>query len=259
MRSFFFLTAYSMSFQTPRLVFIYFKKHIVNTTLFQKGQGMQFPFLAIFLGIGIFLAIRYKSLNKKQDEVTQSFWEREAAANAAPTANLDNIKYITIPLDKFPLGFSKDPAICSLENILRDLSKKRLLNLTGKTNTELKEAYGVANLTTMQSIGEDFDLLTITLKDYGAALIEQGLLADAINVLEFGVAIGTDISQNYNMLGDCYLALGKTDKISYLIEQVESRNLMLAPSILRHLRGLLSEDSTDGPVKTPENFEINKN
>lgn len=101
--------------------------------------------------------------------------------------------------------------------------------------------------------------MTITLKDYGAALIEQGLLADAISVLEFGVAIGTDISQNYNMLGDCYLALGKTDKISYLIEQVESRNLMLAPSILRHLRGLLSEDSTDGPVKTPENFEINKN
>jgi len=123
----------------------------------------------------------------------------------------------------------------------------------------LKEAYGVANLTTMQSIGEDFDLLTITLKDYGAALIEQGLLADAISVLEFGVAIGTDISQNYNMLGDCYLALGKTDKISYLIEQVESRNLMLAPSILRHLRELLSEDSTNGPVKTPENFEINKN
>lgn len=89
----------------------------------------------------------------------------------------------------------------------------------------------------MQSIGEDFDLLTITLKDYGAALIEQGLLADAISVLEFGVAIGTDISQNYNMLGDCYLALGKTDKISYLIEQVESRNLLLAPSILRHLPG----------------------
>ena len=83
-------------------------------------------------------------------------------------------------------------------------------------------------------------------------------MADAISVLEFGVAIGTDISQNYNMLGDCYLALGKTDKISYLIEQVESRNLMLAPSILRHLREPLSEDSTDGPVK-PENFEINKN
>ncbi len=51
----------------------------------------------------------------------------------------------------------------------------------------MKEAYGVANLTTMQSIGEDFDLLTITLKDYGAALIEQGLLADAISVLELAL------------------------------------------------------------------------
>ncbi len=106
----------------------------------------------------------------------------------------------------------------------------------------------------MQSIGEDFDLLTITLKDYGAAPIEQGLLADAISVLEFGVAIGTDISQNYNMLGDCYLALGKTDKISYLIEQVESRNLMLAPSILRHLRGGFCPKTAQTVRKNPGKF-----
>lgn len=106
----------------------------------------------------------------------------------------------------------------------------------------------------MQSIGEDFDLLTITLKDYGAALIEQGLLADAISVLEFGVAIGTDISQNYNMLGDCYLALGKTDKISYLIEQVESRNLMLAPSILRHFAGAFVRRQHRRSRKNPGKF-----
>ena len=151
---------------------------------------MSFPFLAAFLGFGVFLAIRYKSLNCKQELDTQAFWEREAAANATPSADLDNIKYITIPLDKFPLGFSKDAGICALEETLKELSHKRLLNLTGKTNTDLKELYGVANLTTMQAIGEDFDLLTITLKDYGAALIQQGKLADAISVLEFGVAIG---------------------------------------------------------------------
>ena len=165
---------------------------------------MSFPFLAAFLGFGVFLAIRYKSLNRKQELDTQAFWEREAAANATPSADLDNIKYITIPLDKFPLGFSKDAGICALEETLKELSHKRLLNLTGKTNTDLKELYGVANLTTMQAIGEDFDLLTITLKDYGAALIQQGKLADAISVLEFGVAIGTDISQNYILLGDLW-------------------------------------------------------
>ena len=93
---------------------------------------MSFPFLAAFLGFGVFLAIRYKSLNRKQELDTQAFWEREAAANATPSADLDNIKYITIPLDKFPLGFSKDADICALEETLKELSHKRLLNLTGK-------------------------------------------------------------------------------------------------------------------------------
>ncbi len=216
---------------------------------------MLFPFLAVFLGFGVFLAIRYKSLNRKQELDTQAFWEREAAANAAPSADLDNIKYITIPLDKFPLGFSKDAGICALEETLKDLSQKRLLNLTGKTNTDLKELYGVANLTTMQSIGEDFDLLTITLKDYGAALIQQGKLADAISVLEFGVAIGTDISQNYILLSDCYFAFGKTDKIRYLMDQVSSKNMMLGPSIMHHLQQLLAEDTAESTIAPPENFE----
>ena len=70
---------------------------------------MQFPFLAIFLGIGIFLAIRYKSLNKKQDEVTQSFWEREAAANAAPTANLIILNILPFLWINFHWVSSKDP------------------------------------------------------------------------------------------------------------------------------------------------------
>lgn len=216
---------------------------------------MSFPFLAAFLGFGVFLAIRYKSLNRKQELDTQAFWEREAAANATPSADLDNIKYITIPLDKFPLGFSKDAGICALEETLKELSHKRLLNLTGKTNTDLKELYGVANLTTMQAIGEDFDLLTITLKDYGAALIQQGKLADAISVLEFGVAIGTDISQNYILLGDCYFTFGKTDKIRYLMDQVSSKNMMLGTSILHHLQQLLAEDTTESTIAPPENFE----
>lgn len=216
---------------------------------------MSFPFLAAFLGFGVFLAIRYKSLNRKQELDTQAFWEREAAANATPSADLDNIKYITIPLDKFPLGFSKDAGICALEETLKELSHKRLLNLTGKTNTDLKELYGIANLTTMQAIGEDFDLLTITLKDYGAALIQQGKLADAISVLEFGVAIGTDISQNYILLGDCYFAFGKTDKIRYLMDQVSSKNMMLGTSILHHLQQLLAEDTTESTIAPPENFE----
>lgn len=216
---------------------------------------MSFPFLTVIMIFIIFLAVRYRSIDRKQDDVTRAFWEREQKANAVPTADLDNIKYITIPLDKFPLGFSKDPDILAMERELRELSQKRLLNLTGKTNTELKERYGVANLTTMQSIGEDFDRLTVLLRDYGSALIDAGRLADAISVLEFGAAIKTDISQNYILLGNCYKALGKTDKIQYLLQQIETSDLMLTSHIQRHLQDLLSDQITTDAIPSPENFE----
>ena len=138
---------------------------------------------------------------------------------------------------------------------MQKLAGKRLLNLTGKNNTELKEAYGVANLATMQAIGEDFDRLTVILKEYAEGLIAQNQLTDAIRVLEFGVAIGTDISQNYTLLGDCYQALGQTDKIGYLMTQVENRHLLLGPSIIRHLQSLLSGD-TDTEINAPEDFSV---
>ncbi len=217
---------------------------------------MAFPFLTIFMIFIVYLAIRQRSVTRKQNETRESFWERESAANNAPAADLDNITYITIPLGKFPLGKNQDVRIVSIEKELEELSKKRLLNLTGKTNTELKETYGVKNLPAMQAIGEDFDRLTILIKDYGEALIDLGQLSDAIAVLEFGAAVKTDISQNYTMLGDCYQALGQTAKITYLMQQVESQNLVLGPSIIRHLKALLPEDSTASDVKSPEDISL---
>ena len=77
---------------------------------------MLFPFLTIFMIIIIFLAIRYRSNKRHQQEIQDDFWSKEAAANATPSVDLSNLKYITIPLDKFPLGFSQEEKILSLES-----------------------------------------------------------------------------------------------------------------------------------------------
>lgn len=215
---------------------------------------MLFPFLTVFMIIIIFLAIRYRSNQQHQDEMQEEFWSMEATANATPSVDLNNLTYITIPLDKFPLGFSKEEEILSLEAQLKDLSTKPLLNLTGKTNTELKLTYGVPNLEKMAEIGENFDNLTIILRDYAKALLDHKMIAEAITVLEFGAGIGTDISQHYIMLGQCYITLGKTDKVQHLIDKISQSNLLLAPSIVRQLNELLEgdPDSIDGP----EDFHV---
>ncbi|MBR1571421.1 MAG: hypothetical protein IJ655_01625 [Lachnospiraceae bacterium] len=210
---------------------------------------MAFPFLALFLGFVIFLAIRYRQTDAHVQKMQDDFWEREANANASPKINLDNLTYITIPLDKFPLGFSEDPNIQEMEHKLHELSSHRMLNLTGKTNTELKETYGVANLDTVAAYGDDYDKLTVLLKDYATALINNDMLNEAVAVLEFGVGIKTDVSQNYILLGDCYKSLGKISKISYLKDHVENLNLVLGPSIINHLNELL-----DDPDAVVEHF-----
>lgn len=215
---------------------------------------MLFPFLTVFIIFITVLAIIYRRNAKKQTDVQNAFWEREYAANAVSPVDLNSIQYITIPLEKFPLGFSSKEEILSMEDELLALSKKRLLNLTGKTNTELKELYGVPNLEEMTSIGENFDRLTILLKKYAEALIEEERLTDAVSVLEFGVAVKTDISQHYILLGECYLKLGKRTKIEYLIEQVRHTNLLLAPSIIRQLEALLTE--TQATSEATENFNL---
>ncbi len=216
---------------------------------------MLFPFLTVFIIFLVLLAIRYNQTKKKQAEIQDSFWEAEARANAAPPANLDDLQYITIPLEKFPLGFSKEEKILAIEDKLTVLSQKRLLNLTGMTNTELKTIYGVSNFNAVSEMGEDFDSLTVLLKEYAETLIEAQLIGEAIQVLEYGVGIGTDISRHYIMLGECYQVLHKTEKLEYLIEQVSSSSLLLAPSICRQLTQLLHGD-TESEIEAPENFPL---
>lgn len=215
---------------------------------------MLFPFLTVFVVFLLLLAWQYRRKDQYLKEIEQSFWEKEAMANATPPADLDSLKYITIPLEKFPLGFSQEPEIVRIEQALRDLSNKRILNLTGKTNTDLKATYGVSNLETMSEIGDNFDQLTMLLKDYANLLLENDRMDDAIYVLEFGVGIGSDISQNYTMLGDCYQALGKTDKLNYLIEQVKATEFLLTPSILRHLEQL--QTPSNSKDSTQEDFPV---
>lgn len=211
-------------------------------------------FLIIFLILLILLAFHYKRSARNQETIQQSFWERESAANATPGIDLDTLTYITIPLDRFPIGRISGAEIQNLEQQLKQLSTRRILNLTGKTNTELKEEYGVPNLETVQTYGESFDQLTLVLKKYGEALLAENCFSDAVKVLEFGVAVKTDVSQNYILLGKCYAALGQYEKISYLIEQVSATPLLLGPSICRQLEELLDKTPSD---ETPrENFTL---
>ncbi len=199
---------------------------------------MAFPFFTIFIIIVLFLAFRYRSLNRKQDDQIAEFWAAEAAANSAPTADLSTLSYITLPLSRFPIGRCNDEAVRSIEEQLLALADAKSLNLASVTNTELKATYGVANFEKVSQLGDTFDTLMLLLKDYAEALVERELYAEVIPVLEFAVGVKSDISAHYILLGTCYQKLGKDAALARLIEQVESCDLRLKASILRQLKEL---------------------
>ena len=207
---------------------------------------MLFPILGIVLVGMIALALRYRYLNKKMDNVNEAFYERERKANATPKKDISNLTYIKVPLEKFPIGQIEDEEIKVIEDKLVALSEKDILNLVGKTNTDLKEEYGVPNFDKMQEVGENFNELTVTLVEYGNELMLRNMLDEAISVLEYGIAIKTDVSKNYTLLGDCYKQKNQPRKIKVLREQAERYDGIMRESIIRHLDELLEGE---------ENFE----
>ena len=207
---------------------------------------MLFPILGIVLVGMIALALRYRYLNKKMDNVNEAFYERERKANATPKKDISNLTYIKVPLEKFPIGQIEDEEIKVIEDKLVALSEKDILNLVGKTNTDLKEEYGVPNFDKMQEVGENFNELTVTLVEYSNELMLRNMLDEAISVLEYGIAIKTDVSKNYTLLGDCYKQKNQPRKIKVLREQAERYDGIMRESIIRHLDELLEGE---------ENFE----
>ena len=203
---------------------------------------MGFPILPFFLLFLVLLAIRLNYLKAKRQQQEDEFLAKEREAKITPAKDISNLRYITIPIEKFPLNFSNDEKVIEIETQLKELSTHKLLNLSGVSNTDLKLTYGTSNFETMSQIGEDFDKACILLNSYAKALVEAGMENDAVNVLEFAIGIGTDISESYIMLSDCYKKRSQTEKLSFLRERILNSNLLLKNSILNKIDDSTEED-----------------
>lgn len=190
------------------------------------------PYVFVLLSIFALLRNRsQRSFKEKQD----SFWEKEQRANLTRKQDISNLDYIKIPLDIFPSGKYADEQLASLDSELTRLSDRKILNLSGISNTDLKLKYGAANLPALSEYDTNYTTLARTIAAYGKRLAELGHRQEAIAVLEFGVACKTDISTNYTLLGSLYQENGQSDKVEQLTETVRSLDILLKESILQQL------------------------
>lgn len=220
------------------LTFFVIIEHIYHLT-FRSIFYMFMPVLAsCFILVGA-IAIFGKKGENSMKEKLEKFQERERAANEVRRKPLDDLDYLTVP-DEF-LSFPSDEASHDAtegRRILESLKSEKIVNLTGLSNTDLKERYGVANLPDLMRFDQNYTSLVRALQMYAAYLSEAGYEDQAVKLLEYAVESRSDVSSSYRLLGKLYVKNGRSSELDKLIQKATELNSPLTASIVRSLEDM---------------------
>ena len=192
----------------------------------------------IFLGtafIGVFILYEFKKSSRISERKSENFWDRERKANVARRKDISALNYLVIPMEELPFIDTTDDELLEYHRTIENLSTLKILNLTGITNTELKEQYGIANLEALTNCDNNYITLVNTIARWGARLIALDYTKEAVTVLEYGLKIGTDVSRNFLMLAEIYQADNNYKKIDELIIRASALKSMMKDSIVNKL------------------------
>lgn len=186
--------------------------------------------------IWIYMKITTKDIGKADEELI----EKELKANSVRRMPLNNLNYIHFTKSSIPeIDTSISPEISHLMGTLETLYDQNIVNLTGITNTDLKLAYGPANLPELTQYDQNYELLTRTLTDLGMKLNSLEHKNEAAAVLEYAISIGSDISAGYLTLANIYVEDKRYKDISSLILSAEMMTSLTKNSTIAKLNEIL--------------------
>ena len=193
----------------------------------------------LFLGwfvilLGVFAYKRSKAERDGQ-QAEQEFWQRENEANATSKQDISNLDYVDFTGVSLPFALFPDDFLGQCESQVIALKDKKILNLTGISNTDLKLQYGAANLPALTEYDQNFTLLVRTLNSWGRRLQELSQPKEAIAVLSYAVEIGSDIKATYKLLAELYQQEGDMHKVQELKSYANKLNSLMKQPILSML------------------------
>ena len=175
--------------------------------------------------------------NKNKVSLQDSFWAKEQEANNTRRKSLDDLDYIKIPIEEFPMTLLEDvPKVEDYKQIIQSLNELPIVNFTGITNTDLKLRYGAPNIELLTSYDQNYTLLVRTLQQWAQALYDGGYIDEARYMLEFSVSTGTDVSGTYRLLCQIYKKQGTPEKIGDLYPIAEMLKSAMQKTIVRILQ-----------------------
>lgn len=193
-------------------------------------------FFICFIVFLIWFRVKMKQSNSTSKEASESFWEREEKANYARRQDISNLDYITVEESDLPFASEMDEKEAELVREVKSKMQHKMLNLSGLTNTDLKERYGFANLETLSGCDQNFMYFIRSLSRWGDYLFTQGDFTRSKQIMEYSKSLGSDISTVYVTLGKIYASEGDTAKLEELITFVEDSSFALKDSIINKLK-----------------------
>lgn len=172
------------------------------------------------------LLYQYKLRKIEQEEQKKEaeYLKLEHKASLPIKRSLNNLTYFTISLDTLPFHKDATGRLATIQNTITDLSNKKICNLAGLTNTDLKLKYGANNLETLSSYDENYTLFLRTLAEWSEQLFIEGFEEDALLVSQYALQCNTDISKTYTTLARIYKKQGNIDSIYALLPIAESNS-----------------------------------
>ena len=198
---------------------------------------MNFIILASSPALACIISIFAAKSKNVQENVEQTFWNKEHKSNFVRKKSLENLDYLSIPEDLLTMQ-PKNPTTQTLSYLrdLKDLSSLKIVNLTGISNTDLKLTYGTANITVLSEYDAHYTQMVTILQKLAECLAASDDSEQAIRVLEYAISTGSDVSKSYYLLADLYTQTGTPEKIHFLIKQAENIPSIMKNSILHHLQ-----------------------
>lgn len=149
----------------------------------------------IILILGCFIAVANRKDSRAQEASMDAFMAREQEANRTRKKPLDDIEFISIPVESLPMEtLTEDPEILDCVRTVRELSTQKIANLTMYTNTDLKLRYGTANITVLTEYDSAYILLVQKLRKWAEALEAKGCVTEAATVRSYRDSIDPPVS-----------------------------------------------------------------
>ncbi len=200
---------------------------------------MNIPILTILILIFVvWLKYELGKSSKKTESAKDDFWNKEKEANLTRRKDISGLEYLTISVSSLPMGDHEDDTLNSYRDTLRKMEGKKALNLSGKTNTELKLEYGASNLNQLMEYDNNYITFVSMLHKWADRLYAKGYLEEAKDVLEYGVACATDVPKSYLLLAEIYYKLNSFSQIDHLVETITATKIADKEKLMKELTAI---------------------